>query len=728
MQKTEAQILVQQIIPFLESLGYEYIEPEFRLEDKNYLSSPADIVILDNERKPFIVVEAKKNLPENLTKFHPAVDQAYQYARKANAPFFMVTDGKTFNWFAINQNLTGFDLILDIPRYKNFSGPRFQDMKLKLDDAINHLYSAIDLLRGSLKSNEYTEVLFALLLAKIFDEDTVLENGAYQFSVLPGESETETKERVSRLFQGAIENRNLSFDRNLIENLDSTLVQDVVKRIEFIQVKGSGVIEKLIEEMAGISQSEFHTPSSIRSLVSQLFDFFPGNTVLDPAAGTGGFLTSVSGSAKKSRQDTSPHLIGVEKNRTAAFMAATNLNAADLSRESTLILADFFSEESRSKLHNISPNGFDYVISAPPFGGFNKSGKPYEAAYVEAIVRDLKPAGYAAIVLPEGFLFNPRYRENREKLISQTNILTVISLPIGTFHPFSGVKASILIFRKKSSDSNFSKTLFLRIPEDKKTLEENFSKAALAYRQFIKTNKLVKNEYLSLSPVNIQINPENGYRLDYSAYASEYIQVIDQLKKANAPIVSLGDIAKVRLGYLSNDKLPDGVPIISMSDLKNDWFLSKETNTSLPLAEMLQKGIYLKPGDLLLSSLLVKDNSVFMVPENSRPAIANRSLLVISPDPDKVIPSYLFALFRHEVVKVQLERLSVGSSMRSATPRLLREIQIPLIPLQKQKQIGEFIIQYQMFQVSAKEMLQHADVELSALLSTKTEEAEDENS
>lgn len=726
MQSLEESRSIPQVINYLKSLGYEYIETGIRHTEPNRAPIYIDAMVFDQQHKPLVVVEVKNDLPVEITKFHPAVDQAYRYARQIGTPYFLVTNGVNMFWYRVNKDQSGFDLMGLPPQRKR--DHELHLFSMETDDVVKRLYGVVDVFRGVINTADLPAILIAFMLAKIFDEDNTLHQGSFQFQVRPDESEAVTKSRISKLFKTAVKKQGLPVDENIIDSLEPSMVQNIVEQIQPYKIKGSDIVDELIEQFrpAWRNSGNYYTPVPIRNFLSQIFDFTADSAVLDPAAGTGTFLAAVAEHMRKNKKVPTAQLVGVDKDRNAMLFSSARLSVLGVMENSQLFSEDFLSDLFQKRLRKINKEGFDFVIANPPFG--SHSGRSYEAEYLSRIINILKVEGHAAVILPEGFLANPRQRENRRTLINVANIIAVISLPTTVFYPYSGVKVSAVILSKKIPDEVVSTTLFLKIPNSDQNLDEIYSNAVETCRYFIRTKRLQKSQSIQLFPVIANIDPGNGYRMDYTAYAPDYIQVVEQLRKSNSTIISLGEVADVRLGNLKNDKFPNNIPVISLHDLRNDWFLSENANAPLSQSDLFQyEDIRLKPGDLLIPSVFSSDNPVFLVPDINNVVIANRSLLVITPNQERIVSRYLFALFRHRIVKVQLERLSAGAAIRSATPRLLREIQIPLIPIQKQREIAELINQYQEAQSFAKSMLRRADEELSALFGTENEEADNEN-
>jgi predicted RNA methylase len=724
MQSDPKSDVTASVADYLKSLGYEYLETQYRHSEPNRAPVYLDIVVFDAKHAPRIVVEVKSELPAELNNFHPAVDRPYGFARQLNAPYFLVSDGIRFFWYKIGQDKSGFEPLGEPPEYQSDEG--FILQRLGPEEDMRPLFGVIDILRSKAGREDYSELLFALLLSKVFDERHEPDSSTLQFQVFSGESADETRDRISQLYRDAVHSQKLPFDDDIIKRADSSAVQKVVKQLQPFRLSGTDAIERLIEHEGTNPRygGGFFTPAAIANLISGLFDFSPQDSVLDPALGTGGFLASIAHESLESKFGDTPRLVGVERDKAAIMQAAARLSALGMLKNTKLLWADFLLESTQQKLRRSVSGGFDYVLSNPPFG--MKAGPSYEASYLDAILDNLKFAGYAAVILPDGILFGSRFRQDRASLLTRARVGIVISLPVGAFRPLTSIQTSILILSRADDSSSPAPTLFLRIP-DRKDTDEVYAMAAETSRHFLKTKKLLKASSIQLSPTLGQIDAENGYRMDYSAFAPEYFQVIDKLSRSDIPLVALGDVADVRLGSYVREKRPEGVQVVSASDLRNDWFSREDEEPPWSQTSMLgHEEELLRPGDLLVPSIIGQDSPVFLVPDSNRLAVASRALVVIRPDQQRIVPTYLFALFRNKLVRVQLQRLSIGTTIRTVTPKLLREIQIPILPFEKQRVIGHLIAQYQQATTTANFMLHRADADLGTLFDLEDKEAEDE--
>ncbi len=251
------------------------------------------------------------------------------------------------------------------------------------------------------------------------------------------------------------------------------------------------IYEDLLNEIATAGKNgQFRTPRHIIRAMCDLVDVKFGELVCDPACGTGGFLVNAyqhileantSPDILKYKEDGTPinaigdkltakehnqlrnnHLHGFDFDRTMVRLGWMNMiqhgmenpqiNYADA-------LGSKFNVEVQEggKWHE----HFDVVLANPPFtGNIDKTDigdtlRPLgtnktELLFVDLVLQLLKPGGRAAVIVPEGVLFGASnaHQALRQKLISQTEIQAVVSLPGGVFQPYTGVKTSILVFVK----------------------------------------------------------------------------------------------------------------------------------------------------------------------------------------------------------------------------------------------------------------------------------------
>lgn len=267
--------------------------------------------------------------------------------------------------------------------------------------------------------------------------------------------------------------------------------------------------EYLLSEMATAGKNgQFRTPRHLIRFMVELLDPEPGDRVIDPAAGTGGFLFSTQqylmrkysspenlvlewdgtphrtdGAAATPEQYSAIHnganFVGLDNDRTMARIGWMNLVLHDV-RDPHLLQCDSLSKrEGKPKQLTdlLKPEDYDFVLANPPFTGtidtddlepdstlFPRVGgkskrkddsitNKSELLFLWLMLDILRVGGRCAVIIPEGVLFGntEAHIRLRRELLTEHIIEGVISLPSGVFQPYTGVKTSIIIFRKETS-------------------------------------------------------------------------------------------------------------------------------------------------------------------------------------------------------------------------------------------------------------------------------------
>lgn len=228
------------------------------------------------------------------------------------------------------------------------------------------------------------------------------------------------------------------------------------------------VYETILKELQSAGSSgEFYTPRAVTEFMTQTIDPKLGERILDPACGTGGFLTAAIEHIRKSgvenleqRQQLQNSVHGFELKPLPHMLAVTNLILHDIE------VPDIAYEDSLLRNQSIKPkNRVDVILANPPFGGnvddataatFPVGFRTKESAdlFLVMIVNYLKQGGRAAIVLPDGSLTGDGIKARiREMLLRNCNLHTIIRLPNSVFKPYASVSTNLLFFERVSSPS-----------------------------------------------------------------------------------------------------------------------------------------------------------------------------------------------------------------------------------------------------------------------------------
>lgn len=311
------------------------------------------------------------------------------------------------------------------------------------------------------------------LLSFINNERTSLPNGeeglglfAYLRS-LQSESGKERKDVVSNIFQKMNNPAKSGY-----------ILRDVIAKVDTIDFTSSQEIytlshlyESILKELrdAAGSAGEFYTPRPVVKFMVEVINPKLGETILDPAAGTGGFLVEAFEYLKKQVQNTEQNetlqqqsILGGEKTSLSYLLCQMNLLLHGLEYPNI-----DGGNSLRTPLRDIGDRDrVDIIITNPPFGGEEERGilnnfpddmRTAETAmlFLQLIMRRLKRAkpgtrgGRAAVVVPNGTLFADGIAARiKEQMMKEYNLHTVVRLPDGVFEPYTSIPSNLLFFEQ----------------------------------------------------------------------------------------------------------------------------------------------------------------------------------------------------------------------------------------------------------------------------------------
>ena len=265
--------------------------------------------------------------------------------------------------------------------------------------------------------------------------------------------------------------------RNVFEDAynymkSGTLMRQVINKINEIDFNKSGdrhmfgdLYEQILRDLQSAGNAgEYYTPRAVTQFVVDMVDPKLGEKVLDPACGTGGFLTCTVEHVRKKYVKTvddeatlQASVHGVEKKQLPHLLCVTNMLLHGIDVPS-LIRHDNTLERP---LRDYGPKDrVDCVVTNPPFGGMEEDGiesnfpKKFQTRetadlFLVLITHLLKPGGRGAIVLPDGTLFGEGVKTRiKEQLLTECNLHTIVRLPNGVFSPYTGIKTNLLFFTK----------------------------------------------------------------------------------------------------------------------------------------------------------------------------------------------------------------------------------------------------------------------------------------
>jgi type I restriction enzyme M protein len=221
--------------------------------------------------------------------------------------------------------------------------------------------------------------------------------------------------------------------------------------------------ESILKELQSAGKSgEYYTPRAITQFITEMVNPKEGEKILDPAAGTGGFLTCAIEHLKKkansveARKALQENVAGWEYKPLPFLLATTNLILHDIEVPNIR-----FGDALDQPLSNYTEkNRVDVIIANPPFGGivannnennFPQTYRTKESAdlFLILMIHLLKNGGRAGIVLPDGSLTGDGVKQRvRQRLLEECNLHTIIRLPNSVFQPYATVATNLLFFDK----------------------------------------------------------------------------------------------------------------------------------------------------------------------------------------------------------------------------------------------------------------------------------------
>ena len=458
---------------------------------------------------------------------------------------------------------------------------------------------------------------------------------------------------------------------------------------------------------------QFRTPRHIIDFIVDVLNPTKDDKVLDPACGTGGFLVSTynhileqhdgKNDPKKKEKPLTPderkklmaNLEGYDIDPTMVRIAQVNMYLHQF-KNPQIFQYDSLTSEDRWN------DKFDVILANPPFmspkGGikphnkFGVASNRSEVLFVDYIINHLRPKGRAGIIVPEGIIFQSgnAYKELRKNLV-ENGLYAVVSLPGGVFQPYSGVKTSILLFNNELAKQK-SEIAFVKISADgfdlgasKRVVSQNDLPLAVEHLQNWSNGLAVDNPLLSF--VSKEKIATNG---NYNLSGESYKAGVDH-SMAIWPVVDLGEITEI----LDSKRKP----------------ITKSDRTKGPYPYYGATGIVDYVNDYIFDErllLLGEDGAKWDAGEKSAFIVegkcwVNNHAHVLRPDKSKVIDTYLVHLLNF----LDLSQHITGVTVPKLNQEKMREIKVPLPPLDVQEQIVAELDGYAAIISGAKQIVEN---------------------
>ena len=467
---------------------------------------------------------------------------------------------------------------------------------------------------------------------------------------------------------------------------------------------------------------QFRTPRHIIDFIVAVLDPKKDERVLDPACGTAGFLISAYKHilAANADEQGASSLTPDDRGRLADNFTGYDISP-DMVRLSlvNMYLHGFKSPDIREYDSLTSEENWDryadVILANPPFmspkGGirphkrFSIQSTRSEVLFVDYMAEHLTSNGRAGIIVPEGVIFqSQRAHTQLRKMLVEGYLVAVVSLPAGVFQPYSGVKTSILILDRALARRT-NAIAFFKVERDgfdlgaqRRPIEANDLPRVQAeiaeYLRRLRAGEPLKGyaPTLGLIVERSRIAERGDYNLSVERYRER------KARSAEWPMVALGDVCKVFNGITArkSDYGESGaVKIIKVRDF-SETDVEFHNNTNGWVAQEIPTEKYLCRGDTLIINAAHNASHVaskigYLDIDPPYKSLPSGEITILRAG-DRIQPLLLNHIAKSATVRAKLKELVTGVHIY---PRDIRNLRIPLPPLDVQREIVTEIRGYQ---------------------------------
>lgn len=615
------------------------------------------------------------------------------------------------------------------------------------DECHNYIYAN----EGLLKDKIFHEMV-KLLVIKLYDEQNATSRDL-QFGITSSEyrnilanTPSSFEVRIGKLFNTVRNKYRSLFSEDSLKLKPLTLAY-ITERLQYVSltqtpgdVKGEAFQSFVYKHQRG-DRGEFFTPHPIVRLAVEMIAPKPGESVIDPACGSGGFLIQTISHICRNNPNIDKaayiqeHVRGIEFNPDVALSATIRLAFED-GAGTEIICANTLLENEQFD------NAFDIVLTNPPFGSKGKvedqrilksyllarrwsktqngdwevtgnvlAGQSPEILFIEKSIKLLRPGGRMAIVLPDGLLQNVSNSHIRFWIRSQAKVLGVVSIPQEAFVPYgTGIKTSLLLLQKLPSDTE--KIFMARIQkigyeakgqpiykrdDDGRLLktsaglpivDDDIDETVSAYARFKNGRFETKNEAIYSVPETLL-----NARLDVEHYQPDDRKLLKQLQASAAkPLGEISDILNETDDFrlASNDE----IRYIAISDVDARTMQVVSQQVIKPHEAPSRATYRVRAGDIITAisgaSTGTPRHATALITEDEDGAICSNGFAVLR-NIHGVEPFFLLAYMRTDYYFRQVRRLMTGHAIPAISVDDLSKVLVSIPRQEVQRNIADKI-------------------------------------
>ena len=720
---------------------------------------PADIVVYEEEsKKTYIIVEAK--CEDTVEMVEGAKEQGLSNATIFAASFLLIACGSQRLAYDVSTRPSLKELekyrIPDIPvaygkvpEYRYVKGEPQRDLQEVDFRTLEQWFRSChnEIWGGGERDPALAfDEMSKLLFAKIYDEGNTKTGQPYKFQVGTFEKNEVVAQKIRELYTQVQDKEPNLFKEGI--KLPDQLICSIVRRLQHISFTTTDLDAKgrAYEEFLGdIFRGEYGQYFTRRQIVEFMVDMLEptqDDVCIDPACGSGGFLLyTMDRVIQKAEVDyvgdnktindiahSFPRkgLFGIEINDRIIRIAMMDMVIHGDGHDN-IENADALSDpETFDRKRDIALGKYTLLLTNPPFGskvknreildqydmGRGRTSQRSEILFIERCLDFLKPGGRMGIVLPDNILTNSPHQYVRDFILEKARILAIVSLPQDAFASSgTAVKTSLLFLQKEKSGEDYP--IFMAVTNSigydntGRTRRNELPEIVGEYRKSLHGEEkfnlgiVVRRGKLG-SRFDPQYYSETSDRFKSKYELRRLAELVDYIKEGfNPGSAAYVDQDSKSALYLRVRSIKEHEVVVE----DHPPYISEELFEEL-------KEYQPQVGEILLTKDGTIGRAVLVL--HGLKAIINTGIVRIAPKSD-INPYYLVAALNSSLVKAQVERDAGGITIKHLHISKLRNIQIPVPPLEVQTEIGSMVEEAYRKRDEAQESIKGAEQEIEEM-------------
>ncbi|HTJ50577.1 MAG TPA: N-6 DNA methylase [Cyclobacteriaceae bacterium] len=674
--------LQDKVVSYLQLQGFSWADLK-QGWDSLSRESEADILIMQ-QSQPFAVIEIKgkldlNSLPKPEWSYHSAVRQAQQIALSFKAPFFAVTDTNDFFWFTHSTN--GRPELLPQP---------VKPIELNANKKARNK----EFCKNVLESFKTFTTLF-------YNEETLSEILYAQLLYVQGKPDLKRKWLSGKPATKKDHTQQVEKEiRDIFQRLDHT---------EFFSGEPE-VISDAIDEVFSSGKSGLGLPKWLADLLWQAGTHDNPSKILAGLIDFPQLQSALNSGALKSARPYSVQYF--YRHRNNVFWYKLKQALYNLPEENLFELSVDIGLKDNNK--------YDTIILAPVFGlkvdNIHNSrfslGRDldFSVYLIEHAVQNIAASGKILSVVPESILFSDIYKSFRQYLVKHGFVQCVVSLPIGTFYPYSGVKSSLLVLSKRQNERNIlmvEPRYSLNKNSDTKKIADDLTKI-ISFDSESSKKKLVEHKAFLVHDDELR-----EYRLNVSAYS---LVVDERQTSSEYPLIPLVDIThKIFRGTQIKLSSEGTVAVIGPRAIRTISFRSELVDYT-DSQKIAANARYVEENDIVVNAIGTHRAESATVPKEFNGTPVSQHLIVVRPNDKYVVPEYLTLLLNSSKIKSYLLSSTGTTVIASISLTALRDLQLPIPPLSIQQKVLQEFTNLDSKRRQAEQRLQTLDKEYTEFI------------